>query len=282
MIVSGARSQVLAARLAEETGQPLARVAYDRFPDGELRVNVPVTDTDHAVVVASTTDSDAHVQLLQLQDALREAGVTDITTILPYLGYARQEDAFVDGDTISIRAIARAVSTGTDRVLTVNPHDTAVTDHFSVPATAVDAAGRLADPLPEDLSDPLFLGPDEEALDLAEAACRSYGEGDVDYFEKTRYSPTDVEIDPRDVAVAGRTVVLTDDVIETGTTMSEALAVLDERGAERVFATCVHPLLARNAVLELSAAGVETIYGSDTIERAISEVSVAPALAQEL
>jgi ribose-phosphate pyrophosphokinase len=282
MIVSGSNSQVLAARLAESTGRSLARVDFDRFPDGELHASVPDVDADEAVVVASTTDSDAHLELLQLQDALREAGVEEITTVLPYLGYARQDRAFEPGDPVSVRAVARAVATGTDRVVTVNPHEPAVVEEFPVPATAVDAAGRLAEPLPADLSEPLFLAPDAGATGLAETVRDAYGRGGVDAFEKTRHSSTEVTVEPRDADVAGRDVVLVDDIVATGSTMSESVGVLTDRDADRVFVTCVHPMLANNAVLKLAGAGVEAIYGTDTVERAVSEVSVAPAIADAL
>lgn len=282
MIVSGSQSQVLAARLAQETGRPLAGVSYDRFPDGELYVNVTGPDVSEAVIVASTTTSDAHIELLQLQDALREMGVEDITTVVPYLGYARQDRSFETGDPISVRAVARAISTGTDRVLTVNPHKSVVVDYFDVPATAIDAAGRLAGPLPDDLDEPLFLAPDDDAIGIAETARNAYGYGDVDFFEKTRLTSTAVEVDPGDTVVSGRDVVLVDDIIATGSTMAESVAVLEEREADRVFVTCVHPMLAGNAVLTLSDAGVEEIYGTDTIERAVSRVTVAPDIADAL
>jgi len=71
-----------------------------------------------------------------------------------------------------------------------------------------------------------------------------------------------------------------DDIIATGSTMSEAVDVLQQRNVGRVFVTCVHPLLARNAVTKLSRAGVEAIGGTDTIERGVSTVSVAPTLAK--
>jgi ribose-phosphate pyrophosphokinase len=283
MIVSGSTSQSLAAELAAVTDLDLAAVEFDRFPDGEVQAAVPGFDADHAVVVAATTTSDAHLELLQLQDAIREAGASEVTTVLPYMGYARQDRAFQDGEPVSARAVARAVSTGTDRVLTVNPHETAVCDFFDVPAEPVDAAGRLADPLPANLSDPLFLSPDEGAIDLAATTRDAYGTGETDYFEKTRdYDTGDVTVEPSDTAVEGRDVVLVDDIVATGSTMAESIGVLTDRDAERVFVTCVHPLLAENAVTKLQRAGVAAIYGTDTIERPVSTVSAAPAIADRL
>ncbi|WP_254766198.1 ribose-phosphate diphosphokinase [Salinilacihabitans rarus] len=282
MIVSGSASQALAAALARELEEPLAAVEYDRFPDGELFAAVPGFDADRAVIVASTVSSDAHVELLQLQDAVREAGAEEIVTVVPYMGYARQDEAFEHGQAVSARAVARAVSTGADRVLTVNPHEEAVCEFFEPTATAVDAAGRLADPLPDDLADPTFIAPDAGAEGLAGTVRDAYGRGETDYFEKTRHSGTEVEVTPSDVDVAGRDVVVVDDIVATGGTMSEAVGVLREREAARIFVTCVHPLLVRSAHTRLSRAGVEAIYGTDTIEGPASAVSVAPALAAAL
>jgi len=283
MIIPGSATQAFAAALADATGEPLGRAEYERFPDGEVMASVPGEVSGRAVVVASTVSTDAHVELLQLQDAAREAGADEVVTVLPYMGYARQDEAFKAGQPVSSRAVARAISTGTDRVLTVNPHEVAVCEFFDVPAEPVDAAGRLAEPLPGDLADPLFLSPDEGAVDIAQTVRDSYGDGETDYFEKDRdYDTGDVEITPSDADVAERDVVLTDDIIATGSTMSEAVAVLNDRGAGRVFVSCVHPMLASNALTKLQSAGVERVYGTDTIERAVSAVSAAPAVADEL
>ncbi|PSP56533.1 ribose-phosphate pyrophosphokinase [Halobacteriales archaeon QS_1_67_19] len=251
MILSGSSSQVLAAELAAALDEPLASVEYERFPDGELLASAPGladADPDRAIVVVSTVSADAHLELLQLQDAAREWGADEVATVLPYMGYARQDRAFEAGQPVSARAAARAISSGT----------------------------------PRDLDDPLFLAPDEGALGIATTVRAAYGRGDRDYFEKTRHSGTEVELTPSDADPAGRDVVVTDDIIATGSTMSSAVEILSEKGASRVFVTCVHPLLAADAHTKLSRAGVAAIVGTDTVERPVSEVSVAPAIADAL
>ena len=277
MIVPGSASQEVAAALAAELDEPLAPVEYERFADGEQLVRVPETD-DRAVVVASTVSDRAHVELLQLQDAARQQA-DDVVTVVPYMGYGRQDQAFEAGEPVSARAVARAISTGTDRVLTVNPHEPAVRDFFDVPCEPVDAAGRLADPLPE-LSEPLFLSPDAGAVGIAETVRDAHGAGEVDYFEKHRLSDTEVEIQPSDAATADRDVVLVDDIVATGSTMSTAISQLEAPAG--VFVTCVHPLLAADARTKLANAGVDAVYGTDTVERAVSAVSAAPAIAERL
>ncbi|MFC5134091.1 MULTISPECIES: ribose-phosphate diphosphokinase [Haloferacaceae] len=283
MIVPGSSSQLLAAALADGTGRPLATATYDRFPDGERLAAVPDFDGGEATVVATTDSDEAWVELLQLQDAVREAGAGRVTTVIPYMGYARQDESFLDGQPVSARAVARAVSTGTDRVVLVNPHEPTVADFYDVPVETVDAASVLADPLGGDLTDPLFLAPDEGAIGIAETVRDAYGRGGTDHFEKRRDRETgEIEVSPSDASVAGRDVVVVDDIVATGSTMSESVDVLVEREAGRVVAACVHPMLAENAVTKLRAAGVDRIVGTDTIERGCSVVSVAPVLAETL
>ena len=281
-IVPGSSTQALAAELAAELDAALTVPSYDRFADGETLAAIPAFDDNEAVIVASTATNDAHIELLQLQDAVREAGAETVTTVIPYLGYARQDKSFKSGQPISVRATAKAISTGTDRVLLVEPHEPAVTDFFTVSTEVVGAADRLAGAL-VGLDDPLFVAPDEGAIELATTTRDAYGEGAVDYFEKERdYETGEVELTPSDAPVAGRDVVVVDDIIATGGTMSGAIEVLVDRGADRVFAVCVHPVLAEAALTRLSAAGVERVVGTDTLERAVSEVSVAPAIAARL
>lgn len=289
MIISASTSQSLAAALAAELDEALASVTYERFPDGELLTAAPdLDDADRAVIVASTTSADAHIELLQLQDAVSEVGIDDVVTVIPYMGYGRQDAAYAPDGTeragypISARAVARAISTGTDRVLTVTPHERAVCSFFDIPAEPIDAAARLAEPLPGTLTDPVFLSPDAGAIDLAEQVRDAYGDGTVDYFEKTRLSGSEVEIAPSDTTVADRDVVIVDDIIATGSTMSQSIAVLNDRNADRVFVGCVHPVLVGDARIKLARAGVEAIFGTDTIERAVSSVSVAPSIADVL
>jgi ribose-phosphate pyrophosphokinase len=288
MIVPGSWSQALAASLATLLDEPLAVPEFDRFPDGETFAAVPPVaeaSPDRAVVVAATPSNDAYVELLQLQDALRESGVDEVVTVVPYMGYGRQDRAFGPGHPVSARAVARAVSTGTDRVVLVTPHEASVRDFFDVPCDVVEAAGRLAVPLhalDAALREPLFLAPDDGAIEIAEAVRNAYGDGETDYFEKTRHSGTEVTVEPSDADVAGRDVVVTDDIVATGSTMAESVAVLRGRDAARIFTACVHPLLARSARTRLEAAGVERIYGTDTIERDVSAVSVAPVVADAL
>ena len=282
MIIPGSASQSLAAALGDELDVPLAPPDIDTFPDGELIVQVPQDVPDVVVIVSSIISTDTFLEVILLQDAARETGARHVVTVIPYLGYARQDRAFERGQPISVRAVARAVSTGCDHVLTVDPHEAGVMDHFTAKAHAVSGASVLAEPLPGDLDDPVFFAPDAGAIDLIEEVQAAYGRGDIDHFEKTRHSGRDVELAPSDAEVAGRDVVVADDIIATGGTMSQALQVLRSRDAQRVFLACVHPMFTGSAYGNLARVGPAAIFGTDTIEHIVSDVSVAPVLADRI
>ena len=282
MILPGRASQALAVVLGRELDVPVGEIHRERFPDGELLVTLPPDVGSEVVIVASTVSDESFIELLLLQDAAREAGATTLTTVVPYLGYARQDEAFDPGQPVSARAAARAIGAGTDTVVTVDPHEDDVLEHFPCEARGVSAARQLAEPLPDDLSDPVFLAPDAGARELAETVRDAYGVGAVDHFTKVRHSGADVDVSPSDATVAGRDVVVVDDIIATGGTMSQAVELLRERDAGRVVVSCVHPLLTANARVALATAGVDAIYGTDTIERPESHVSAAPSVAAAL
>ena len=152
-IISTERSQVLAARVAAKLGVPLVETKFTRFPDGEMYLRCGELD-DETLIVSSTVDNDMFVQTLLLIDA---ADRSKNTLVAPYLGYSRQDRRFVPGEPISARAVARALSAGTERAFVVNIHDPGVPQHFGVPAkniTIAPAIGVYRRPAPEKPPDP--------------------------------------------------------------------------------------------------------------------------------
>jgi len=121
-IIPGISSQLLAARIASELGGNVSLCEFKRFPDGELytRVLDDVKDEEVTIVQSIITDSDL-ICLLQLIDAVEEAHET--TVVIPYLGYARQDNKFKPGEAISARAVARCLCLDTIRMIyVVNVH----------------------------------------------------------------------------------------------------------------------------------------------------------------
>lgn len=274
-IISTERSQVLAARVAGKLGASLVETKFTRFPDGELYLKCGELN-DETLIISSIVDNDMFVQTLLAIDA---ADQSRNTLVIPYLGYSRQDRRFFPGEPISARAIARALSTGIERVFVVNVHDPVDLDFFSVPAMDVTIASAIGGYIGDlHLKNPLVLAPDEGAIAFATDVA-AIGGWDCDHLEKTRLSGEEVRIAPKSIDAVGRDAVIVDDIISTGGTLATAACMLREQGAASIHAACVHGVLTSGTYTRLRAAGVSSVVSSDTYENASSFISAASAIA---
>jgi ribose-phosphate pyrophosphokinase len=277
-VISTEPSQILAGRIADALKTSIIDVRFSRFPDGELYLCAKGLDED-MVIVGSVVDSDSLIQLVLLIDACE--GLTN-QLVIPYMGYARQDKRFKAGEPISARAISRALSRGIDRCITVNIHDKKVLSYFDIPASDVSLAWDIGMHIRSmGFADPLILAPDDGAAAFAKAVA-ACGPWDHDHLDKTRISGDVVRIAPKTLSAAGRSVVIVDDIISTGSTIATAAAMLREQGACDVFAACVHGVLTGGAFARLKASGIHEVVCSDTIERGCSRFSAADRIAEAL
>ena len=281
-IVPGMSSQALAARIAAELDCKVASCEFKRFPDGELytRVQDDIKDEALTIVQSIRTDSDL-ICLLQLIDAAEEAHKTKV--VIPYLGYARQDKKFEPGEAISIRAIARSIcAVGVvDTIYVVNVHNRGVLKYFDVNTKELDASPLIGDYVAKrEIPHPVIIGPDGGAAELAKAVAAPYG-FDYDVLEKTRISSEKVEIKAKELNVEGKNIVIVDDIISTGGTISEATAMLKSQGTHDVYVACIHGVFVQNAVPRMLHAGVKEIIATDTIESEFSKISIAKMVAEE-
>ena len=282
MIIGGPASQLLAGRVAALLGSELALCDYRKFPDGESYTQVMTPLADELTIIQSTPSDQDLVYLLQLLDICRDRKVS---LVIPYFGYARQDKIFKPGEPMTARAVATALNPflgKKERVYLVNIHAPSILSHFEVQAENLDATPLLAERIAAlRLKDAVVISPDKGAVAMARTAASALGV-DCDYLQKTRQSATEVSLAPKEVDVRDRDVVIFDDMIATGGTMAEAVSMLRRQGARSVYLAAVHPVLTGSAVLKLCRSGVESILATDTLDRTVSTVSVAPLIASAL
>jgi len=275
-VIGTESSQILASRIADAVQADIVGVKFSKFPDGEFYLRTGAI-SDEMVVVGSIIDSDSFIQLLLLIDACEGSR---IHLVLPYMGYARQDKKFHEGEPVSARAIARAVSQNVSLCITVNIHDPSVLRNFSAPARNISVAGAIGDYITRlSLNDPLILAPDDGAALFAKAVAEKGG-WDCDHLDKTRISGEEVHMAPRKLSAGKRSVVIVDDIISTGGTIATAASMLKQQGAREVYAACVHGVLSGGAFARLKAAGIQDVACSDTIERGCSHYSAAGEIAK--
>ncbi len=267
--------------MASILNETLALCDYKTFPDGESYSQVMSPLEDEITIIQSTpTDRDL-VYLLQLLDVCRER---KISLVIPYFGYARQDKIFKEGEPMTARAVASALNPFLEngRVHLVNIHAPTIMSHFRCPAESLDATGLLAERVASlGLADTVVISPDKGAMNMARTAASCLG-CECDFLQKTRLSGTEVSMAPKEIAVKGRDVVIFDDMIATGGTMATAITLLRQQGARRVYLAAVHPVLTGSAILKLYRSGVEAVLATDTLDKAVSTVSVAPLIARAL
>ena len=278
-VVSGSTHQRLGVALAQETGAEFCGVINKRFPDGERYVRVLRNVAGHDVaVVQNTFPDESIVELLLILEALSESGAKSITTIIPYMGYARQERTFQRGEAISARAIARPVGALSDRVFTVSVHTDEVLSFFGCPTQDIDGLQEAVRYL-KGFKPGLVVAPDEGAREWCARAAKEL-KAPLHVMSKIRVDDRTVETDSGKVKVKGLTVVILDDIISTGGTIASAARLLKNAGAGQVLAACTHGLFIEDAANRLRVC--DDILSSDTLEGAYTRYSIAPAIAAAL
>jgi ribose-phosphate pyrophosphokinase len=277
-VICTEKSQILGTSLARALKTNVVEVKYSRFPDGEQYLITGELD-DKTIIVGSVVDNDALVQLLLMIDACDSS---KNRLVIPYMGYARQDKRFRQGEPVSARAIAQALSRGVSEIITVNIHETEILRYFGVPARNISLAHNIGSYIKTlHLDNHLILAPDEGALIFARHVA-SAGGWDFDHLEKNRLSGEEVQMAPKQLCAASRSVVIVDDIISTGGTIATASGMLYQQGAKDVFALCVHGVLTGGAYVRLMAAGIRDVICSDTIEQGCSKISAASQIANAI
>jgi ribose-phosphate pyrophosphokinase len=289
-IVGGSAGRVLAVLIARKFGLNASEAEIKRFPDGEkyLRIDDNVAGQDVAIVQSiHHTADDLLFEYFLLCDTIRGLGARRVLGVLPYFGYARQDNQFKPGEAVSFRTVAKLIEdVGTSELFSVDMHQHRIgraSDVFSIPVHNLTASPLLAEYVRSStvLENPVVIGPDEESEQWAMAAAKVIG-ADHDILEKKRLTAEKVQITTRSLAVRDRDVLLIDDIISTGDTIVTATRMLKEQGARRVIIACTHPILAHDALARIYATGAEIVVGTDTVPSPISHVSVAPLIAEAI
>lgn len=276
----------LAQELAEALGLPLAFIRRHRFPDGELRLVLPKPLPATVVLLRGLQQpNEKLVELLIAAPTARELGAARLLLVSPYLAYMRQDMEFTPGEAVSQRHIAGLLARQFDHVLTLDPHLHRIASLDEVmPAgvgCALSAAPLLGAWIAEHVPGALLIGPDEESAQWVSEAAAAGGLAHA-IGSKLRHGDHQVELALPAVDVAGRAVVLLDDMASTGRTLIGAAQGLLARGAASVDVAVTHALFNGDALPALQAAGVRHVWSSNSVPHASNALSIVPLLVRAL
>lgn len=275
-----------AFRLAQAAGLHPQPIARHRFPDGELKLQLPPMLPERVVVLRSLHQpNEKLVELLLTAQTARQLGARHLSLVAPYLAYMRQDIAFAPGEAVSQRIVGDWLAALFDAVITVDPHlHRVATLAQAVPAReaiALSAAPLLGAWIAAHRPGALLLGPDSESAQWVTQAASAQGLPHA-VCQKTRHGDHAVDIALPAVDLRGQAVVILDDVASSGRTLARAAQLARAAGAISVDVAVTHALLAGDAWQVIQQAGVDQFWSTDTIAHASNVVPLAELLAQAL
>jgi ribose-phosphate pyrophosphokinase len=281
LVVGGSASTKLAMDLATQLNAEYTPATVKRFPDGECYVRIEKESLDDDVVIVQNSYPDEKlVELLLLQDAAIGLDARKVTNVIPYYGYARQDERFNKGEPLSAKVMVDHIQMNADKVVLVDIHNNSMLDWFDeaevVDTHAAPAIGRFY----KDQGIDLVLAPDEGALKRAGCVAEVLN-CDWDYLVKTRLSGTNVHMTPKNIDAKNKKVLIVDDIISTGGTIVAATEELRRLGARSVNAACTHGLFVGGALDRLKKY-CDKIAAANTLESEVSIISVAPEVAKAI
>ena len=274
-----------AGRFARALGLPCRPIGSRRFPDGESLLRLPLPLPPRTLLYCSLGQANTRlVELLLAARTARDHGVGHLTLVAPYLCYMRQDMAFHPGEAVSQSIVGGWLAGLFDAVVTVDPHLHRI-DRLeqAVPArqaVALSAAAPLGAFVASTVPEPVVVGPDAESAQWAAAVAAHAGCPHA-VFVKERRGDRDVVVTAAGaVALAGRAVVLVDDIASSGRTLAEAARLCRSLGARAVDAVVTHALCEGDDLRALHEAGVGHLWSTDSLPHPGNRVALAPVLAE--
>jgi ribose-phosphate pyrophosphokinase len=269
IVFSGGANRPLAQAVCQFLNLDLGKVEISRFPDGEIDMKVMVDVRGADVYVIQPTCSPVNenlMELLILIDCLRRASAERITAVVPYYGYARQDRKAEGRVPISAKLVANLITAaGATRALSVDLHAPQIQGFFDIPMDHLYAAPVLLDHFKRmGLKDVTVVSPDVGGIKMARAYAKRLN-ADLAIVDKRRSGPTETEVMHVIGEVKGRHVILVDDMISTGTSITEAARACRKNGANDIYICATHAVLAGKAVEKLAKAPVKEVVVTDTI-----------------
>ena len=296
-LFAGTASPELSREIAQYLELPLSGREVTLFPNDNFFIKLSSSVRGHDVYVIQTTSRPVHENLMELLimlQTLRLDSAGRVTAVIPYLSYARSDKKDMPRVPISARLVADMIEVaGADRYMTLDLHAGQIQGFFSIPGDVLTAFHLLLDYLKAllpQMKDPVVVTAD---LGFAKKG-RNFAakiNAPIAFVEKRRSMDTSRAVALTLIGnVEGRDVIVIDDEVDTAGSISQAVNLVKEHGAQDVYVVFVHPVLSDPAVERLAALPLKAIITTNTIPippekkamlgEKLKVLSVAPLLAE--
>ncbi len=296
-LLSGTSNLKLASAVAQKLQLKLTEVEITRFIDNECRVYVKEDLAGQQVFVLQSlsTIADQHlVELSLLGQAAKSLGAREIIAVIPWMGYSKQDKAFRRGEAVSAQMVAQIIEgSGFNRVITCELHSENLLPFFHIGVTELSTHELLLETLKKKsgkaLEKLLVVSPDRGGRSRSERFAKT-ADLPIVYLDKTRDKGTGrVEITGISDQVAGKQIVIFDDIINTGATAIKSAQFLKKLAAGPIWFLATHGVLAGDAASKLEDSPIDQVIITDTIALCeakkfskLTQISIASLLSKAI
>ena len=270
-ILSGTSNLKLSKSIAKNLKLKLINTNIRRFADGEIYIEINENIRGNSIFIIQSISSPANDNLMELLlciDALKRSSAKNITTVIPYFGYARQDRKVVPRTSISAKLVSNLITkAGADRIVTVDLHAGQIQGFFDIPVDNLFATPIFARHARKKIKSKkiVCVAPDVGGTERARALGKLLGVG-LAIVDKRRPKPGKSQVMNVIGDVKNNTCIIVDDIIDSGGTIVNAAKALKERGAKEVYVYITHGVLSGDAVKKIKNSVIKNLVITDTID----------------
>ena len=270
-LLTGNSNKVLSKNIAKYLKSKLVNSSIRKFADGEIYVEINENIRGNSIFIIQSVSSPANDNLMELLlciDALKRSSAKNITAVIPYFGYARQDRKIVPRTSISAKLVSNLITkAGADRVVTVDLHAGQIQGFFDIPVDNLFATPIFARHIKKKIKSKniICVAPDVGGTERARALGKLLNVG-LAIVDKRRPKPGQSQVMNVIGNVKDQTCIIVDDIIDSGGTIINAAKALKDRGAKEVFVYITHGVLSGDAVKKIKNSVIKNLVITDTID----------------
>ena len=294
-VLSGTSNLKLSKDIAAKLKLKLVNSNIKRFADGEIYVEIKENIRGNSIFVVQSSSTPANDNLMELLiaiDALRRSSAKNITAVIPYFGYARQDRKVAPRTAISAKLVSNLITNaGANRILSVDLHAGQIQGFFDIPVDNLFSTPIFARHIKKKIkfNNLICVAPDVGGVERTRALSRRINSS-IAIIDKRRPSPGKSEVMNIVGNVKNKNCIIVDDIIDSGGTIVNAAKALKEKGAKDVYVYITHAVLSGEAVQKIEKSQIKKLITTDTIDNSkkirkskkIEIISIAPMIAEAM
>ncbi len=288
-VLPGPSSITLGTSIASSLNVDPVEVELRTFSDGEskIRINANLVNKRCVVVQSTFPPVDSHyLQTLMMLSYCIKSGAAEVIPVVPYMGYARQDRTFLEGEVVTMALISKLFDCfQINNLVTNDIHSSTALSCFNLNVSNISSIPLLAKYAQSNfnLIDPLIVSPDQGGATRAKLFSDILKTSSISLRKKRDRETGNITIEENlDIVAKDRDIVLVDDMISSGGTIMKAIDVLKKNDCNRIFVMCVHALSDEKSLDALRKTGIHDLISTNSIPRSCSKIDLSDEIAKTL